>query len=61
MKRVLFHDKNINRTSLHDFKNGTRGHKICTFLHEWLARSAKKCKFYAQGCHFWKGVQKSPI
>ena len=21
----------------------------------------KKCKFYAQGCHFQKGVQKSPI
>ena len=23
------------------FLNAARGHKICTLLHEWLARSAK--------------------
>ena len=54
---ILFHGKNINSTFLHVFFNGTRGHKICTFLHEWLATSAKKAEFYTQGYHIknkWK-------
>ena len=37
------------------------GIKFALFLHEWLATSAKKFKFYAQGYHFLKQVQKIPI
>ena len=41
-EEILFDNKNIIRT----------------FLHKWLATSEKKCKFYAQGCHFKNKVQK---
>ena len=42
------------------FKMAPLGIKFALFLHEWLATRAKKCKFYAQGCHFQKEAQKSP-
>ena len=44
--KYYFLTKNINRTFLHSFKNGARRQKNYTFLHEWLAMSVKKCKFY---------------
>ena len=51
VNKILFLDKNINRTFLHALLSGTRGHKSSTFLHSGQAPHAKKCYFYAQGCH----------
>ena len=37
------------------------GIKLALFCTSGLRRVQKKRTFYAQGCHFQKGVQKSPI
>ena len=42
-KKILFVNKNINRTFLHSFQNVARRHFFGTFLHKWLATGVKKC------------------
>ena len=41
------------------FKNGTLGHKICTFIRSWQATHAKKCQFYALLHNFKSRSKKS--
>ena len=53
--KCCHHDKNINRTFLHNFWNGARGHKICTFLPKGAIFEKESKKSYLivlSGCSF---------